>query len=919
MTNCLVCKSAKEASENYKGDACSLLIGAYILAGLAMMLNIRLSYSSAPYALIRFRLPENLFSVFVRRMASALELWCLPSMLLGNIIDLTQKLIDENPELRAIKVKAGDIKSKASELNSTAGTQSTTELSKTKAVDIAGNDIKGSGLANKANDLKGKADLLSTKAGLLEAAANDGPLAALLTDAKSLKEKAGSSSGSEGLYGAANALATHRDGHSGLELKATKVIEKFDDVTTKYEALMEKAKGVTIPPDKQHLVTAVESEYKELKDIYNGMLNLTKLKDKSATLSSTAQGQSTTTELTSTLGTAAEQLATLAGNLSTAANGLSGDPHLGTQAGKLKDAAKKGGTDENSLHKKAELLQSAPTEYEKAKAVIIAFDTLKGHYDALIREAITNNKLSDPKVKDVISKFDELKNHYDGMMPITKIRYYSETISSEAGTLRNTGTADTIVRYFESMEHAYSALGDEKTGVKDKFDPLKYVYGLILNVTKMKYYSDQVYIKAPQIATGTSTPSDVKTLIDTLENVYNSITDQTDQNEVKSHWESLKNVITGEMKWWKFIWIIVPSIVTQWLNFLTYVVLLIVYLMGGDQGHLTVFYLVIAISGVVFGINMTLLYAVDFYYIPVYIVGENSFPILTSFIHYLATLMFGNRRKWNSDFLLVKIDICVAIIISFVAAVVWTVGYVCELDVGSTTEYHKIKHIHAFGFGGEPHWEQLSPFLMIVVGMGLVYAIYPGIAPGMIVPFYLIDKIEMVLLVATLFPPVIIALLRRYKAEYSPQYYKWPAFQKWSEYDAGRFYLFLDILMVTKICLAAIFIYSLHYRDTSISRAIINQPKMSTFLSILFYMCHEILLALGFSGFIGNNGGDYILIPQYIGALFMIFLAFYSEGYIIEYKSHDPAHSPTDGICYLFLIICRLSHRAFGFPLWFLL
>ncbi|XP_954064.1 Tpr-related protein family member, putative [Theileria annulata] len=345
-------------------------------------------------------------------------------------------------------------------------------------------------------------------------------------------------------------------------------------------------------------------------------------------------------------------------------------------------------------------------------------------------------------------------------------------------------------------------------------------------------------------------------------------------------------------KWWKFYCIIWSSIICQWLNFITYVILLIVYVIGGDQGRLTTFYWTIAISGVVFGINMTLVYSVDFYYIPVYIAGENSFPIVTSFMHYLSTLMFGNRRKWNSDYLIVMIDIGVAIIISFAAAVIWTVGYLCEVD--DSTEVKDMKHIHANGFDGKFSEHLISPFLMVIVGMGLVYAIYPGIAPGMIVPFYLIDKIEMVLLIATFFPPVIIAILRKHASDYSPTHFDRGKAQPWSTYTAGVFYLSLNILMVIKILLAAIFICSLHYRDSSISRSIVNQPKMSTALSITFYMCHEILLAVGFSGVIGNDGGDFILIPQYIGALFMIFLAFYSEGYINEYKNHDPEHWSID-------------------------
>uniref|UniRef100_A0A3B0MJY4 Theileria-specific sub-telomeric protein, putative n=1 Tax=Theileria annulata TaxID=5874 RepID=A0A3B0MJY4_THEAN len=359
----------------------------------------------------------------------------------------------------------------------------------------------------------------------------------------------------------------------------------------------------------------------------------------------------------------------------------------------------------------------------------------------------------------------------------------------------------------------------------------------------------------------------------------------------------------GRSKLWKFWVITIPSIICQWLNFLTYVILLVVYLIGGDQGRLTTFYFVIAISGVVFGINMTLVYSADYNYTPVYIAGENSFPALTSFIHYLTTLMFGNRRKYNSDYLIVCVDIVVAIIISFVAAVVWSVAYGYYAgtypDPGTGDDLtNNLKHIFANAFNASPKAESISPFLMIVVGMGLVYAIYPGIAPGMIVPFYLIDKIEMVLLIATIFPPVLIALFNKGtfgddSKKYSPKS-EWP-FEGWSKKGAWYWHM-IDLLIVTKITLATIFIYCLHYRDSNLSRSIVNQPKMSTALSIVFYMCHEILLAVGFSGFIGNDGGDLILIPQYIGALFMIFLAFYSEGYIIEYKSHDPAHWPTEGM-----------------------
>ncbi|EAN30438.2 Tpr family protein [Theileria parva strain Muguga] len=208
----------------------------------------------------------------------------------------------------------------------------------------------------------------------------------------------------------------------------------------------------------------------------------------------------------------------------------------------------------------------------------------------------------------------------------------------------------------------------------------------------------------------------------------------------------------------------------------------------------------------------------------------------------------------------------------------------------------------------------MFPFLMVLVGMGLVYCIYPAIAPGMIVPFYLIDKIEMVLLIATIFPALYVAIARSGKLipGFGGFSSAWAPTTKWSgettlnwgqtwNYDPNNFsflWHITDLVIPTMIILAYLFIYSLHYRDSSVARSIINQPKMSTCLTILFYMCHEISLAVGFPGIFGGNGGGSILAltAQLIGAFLMCLLAPYSEGYIIEYKRHDPSNWPTAGM-----------------------
>uniref|UniRef100_A0A3B0MHF0 Tpr-related protein family member, putative n=1 Tax=Theileria annulata TaxID=5874 RepID=A0A3B0MHF0_THEAN len=599
------------------------------------------------------------------------------------------------------------------------------------------------------------------------------------------------------------------------------------------------------------------------------------------------------------------------------------------------------------------------------------------------------------------------------------------------------------------------------------------------------------------------------------------------------------------------------SIFWSWANFATFGILWIVYVMGGEQGNVTAFYWVIAASGFVFGINMVMVYAMEFWYLPYYMVGENSFPMVTSLMHYVSTSIFGNRRKYDSDYIVVYVDIVISLSIALVASVLWTCCYydgkqgyppkdpnqkdcvklslqtkpeggsdVTELTYTVGTDFSPGifgAHTKATGTGGNSpcnyqgtlyYLYLVPPSLMVLVGMGLVYTIYPGIAPGMIVPFYLVDKIEMILLIATAFPPVIIKILPEIDQRTNPYVLKgcWGVYHKPVckgtgdperkgcsnpqtitsvklaisgnnhkitlnpgntdlnhtssaitlktgsgtkgtltinlhgggeikltnlsidgssnkltintngskvsvlkygtpvklkssggailstssgtntltlakqegtggldeatitatgsvtvdlNYGAsasghieitgtaiselklpfiandelhdnhksdkcclyGKVYKWEDsppnavwwnifnILMPLQISLAAIFIYSLHYRESAISRAIVNQPKMSTALSIIFYMCHEILLAVGFPGIASDD--DVLLPMQLVGAFLMVLLAFYSIGYITEYKRHDPSQWPTEGMtswnamCYWLKMASRITNKNF--------
>ncbi|XP_953749.1 Tpr-related protein family member, putative [Theileria annulata] len=702
----------------------------YTFAGLAMMLNIRLVYSASPYALMRFKLPENLFSVFVRVMASALELWCLPSMVIGNIIDIFDKYISDPHERR--------------------------RFSDAHKYDVKDSSL-GDGLKDKAEELQAAAKVLQTKAESV------GGLSGLTTPAGQLSNGAG-------------LLATNPG-------QASEIINNFNQLETQYNGLVgEKAK--------------VKSEFEAVEHIYNRMLNVTKagkLQNQVGDQVGSSPGEQKIWHHANLLYAKANALAN--------ASGL--NPAQGDDAQKQKLKAE--------LRELATALANAVgADHQAQGSLQKALSDLSSANDSnIVEKAIT-----------VINKYKDVTEKYNAVTD-KEGKYRSVLVSS----------ADEFTTKYTPVKSQFGQL-------KEKFDAAK----------------------------------------------CRAITPIFDK------------------EWIRYI-----SIFWSWSNFVTFVILFFVFI-PGDEGHVTVFYWVIAASGFVFGINMVMVYAMEYEYFPWYIAGENSFPIITSFMHYVSTLMFGNRRKWNSDYIVVLVDMVISLAISLIAASLWTYCYVKP----STHEYFGPSDINP---------AIVSPVLMVLVGMGLVYTIYPAIAPGMIVPFYLIDKIEMVLLILTTFPPLIFATLRKLYGFQDPAQPMcgWSNPTVFWKTDAdGRFWHAFDILMPLQISLAFIFIYSLHYRDSHISRSIINQPKMSTALSIIFYMCHEIMLALGFPGMIGNNGGDQIMLPiQLIGAFLMVLLAFYSIGYITEYKRHDPSQWPTEGMtkwnamCYWLKMASKITNKNF--------
>ncbi|XP_954437.1 Theileria parva Tpr-related protein, putative [Theileria annulata] len=463
-----------------------------------------------------------------------------------------------------------------------------------------------------------------------------------------------------------------------------------------------------------------------------------------------------------------QELANLAETLknkATEANSVSG---LDGKATALRDAASQ---DQNGLKQKADLLVKAinsgqPT-YEKATDVIKQFVKVKEAYEALENQAKYQQLLD--KAKEQIAEGQPLSD------------------------------------------------GDEQNvkNVDDAYNDLKKLYDKILKFAKVKYYSEQLH----SAASGGNAENVI--------NNFNSLVDSysklgTNKSIVKTQFTDLQKVYSEAIYFYKKCVLAWTSIITNWLNFLTFVILLIVFVTGGDDpgrsgcegtasaAPQTINSVKLAISGSTHTITLS-----D---------GGNTNGTLTHTSEKAITLKGSGTgtltiKLPGGEIKLTQLTISGnTLTIKNGSRVSVTKDDDTKIKLqqsgGATLNSNQLTLEKDEDGGRDAANISGQSTVTLDYGTGGGHITINGSA---------------------------ISDLRKYEPSLSPQYFDGATtfrFKKWSEYPAGKFYLGFNILMVIKISLAGIFIYSLHYKDSNISRAIVNQPKMSTALSILFYMCH---------------------------------------------------------------------------------
>ncbi|EAN33828.1 Tpr family protein [Theileria parva strain Muguga] len=351
------------------------------------------------------------------------------------------------------------------------------------------------------------------------------------------------------------------------------------------------------------------------------------------------------------------------------------------------------------------------------------------------------------------------------------------------------------------------------------------------------------------------------------------------------------------------------SIANNWLFFLINVVLFSVYVTGGEEGHLTDFYWALAFSAFVYGMNIPFSFKLGGDDIVYFLATIQVSGIFTSVYQFIFLKLFGNKRRYDTDFLIIAWELFLSIIITGATAAVWTVVYYNGTNNSNKCgEKNKDKNEgndHSNGGGSSNQTSDsisghaISAMVMCVFAQGVVYVFYPAIAPGMLVDFRNVTKIDQALLIIAPIPYITIAILdvNEETKKYSPK-------NKWED-EKAYWHGTLIFIPVMGLC-GILFIKALHYPYSGASLAIVNKPGMVGFLTILFYVSHMILLAVGYAGVGPNWNSTGSTVNGFLTNLSMILLIFLAEGYINEFKKHYRAYWPTTGLS---------NKRAFGF--WF--
>ncbi|EKX73376.1 conserved hypothetical protein [Theileria equi strain WA] len=306
----------------------------------------------------------------------------------------------------------------------------------------------------------------------------------------------------------------------------------------------------------------------------------------------------------------------------------------------------------------------------------------------------------------------------------------------------------------------------------------------------------------------------------------------------------------------------------------SFILLLIAFMSGGEQGNLTFYYWTIVFVSFIYGLNVAAVMNVGSDNAAFFNVGIPLSGIQVCIYYYVFTKL-AERYNWsNVSYWIIFWQMSIGALISAVSAIVWIDAYgeaEGSAAGGSLSELGKA-------------W---SPILMGMVGMGGIYAFYPAIAPYKLTDVGTGYTIDLVVLFVSAVPGIIIAILCLFK--------KGPD-TNWERNGAQGWHASW-LLAIPHITAMILCFCTLHYPDSGVASSIKSSGLKVGVITVTLKFCEEGLKAVSYAGAgkQGGSGGAISSFNAFTSQGLMIVLAFTGDGYLKTYSKyeHDRDKWPT--------------------------
>ncbi|AFZ79785.1 hypothetical protein BEWA_026340 [Theileria equi strain WA] len=318
-----------------------------------------------------------------------------------------------------------------------------------------------------------------------------------------------------------------------------------------------------------------------------------------------------------------------------------------------------------------------------------------------------------------------------------------------------------------------------------------------------------------------------------------------------------------------------------------YFVIILVYHIGGEQGYVTLFYWVIAISAFLVGSSYTLAAKIASDNIQYLLVSLPISKVLTFFYQLGFLTIWEYFGLSDTYYWMVVWQAIIAIFLCALTACLWIPGF--EVEEGSQlSEKGENKPESTEKDDEGPHnaynifdscMRAISPVLMSTLGFGLQNAFYPGVSPYKLTGIDQGFKITMVILFTSGIPSLVnLGLTSKGIGPNRP----------WTGGD--RIWHGAWLFFCIQVICAIIFVCGLHYPGWPLSRAIRSDARILGLVTVIYDLCLQITYVIGTSG-ITKQGGKSPLKVSTVRIFTLTFAqisaAFIGDGYVKIYSKHE--------------------------------